>query len=173
MNEKSYPIMRMKDHTLQIRLSEKEKHWIEREAKAHDLSTSEWVRSIAVPQKNTLFQEIIERVAETEEEHKSFAYAELHDFLAELKPEEFSVVLRLGPQKKCESQDANIVAAMVEFTAYKLGQKNPGWVNEVAPLKTPFFSSQLMSLRLYLLRNSPILFRRRNLFIDTSIGGRI
>ena len=41
------------------------------------------------------------------------------------------------------------------------------------PLAEPVFGSDLMSLRLYLLTHSPAPFRRRNIFIDASVGFRV
>ena len=43
----------------------------------------------------------------------------------------------------------------------------------IAPLASPVFGSKLESLRLYLLTHSPPPFRRRNIFIDASIGARV
>jgi len=49
----------------------------------------------------------------------------------------------------------------------------PPWPRATAPLAEPVFGSALMSLRLYLLTHSPAPFRRRNIFIDASVGSRV
>jgi hypothetical protein len=49
----------------------------------------------------------------------------------------------------------------------------PSWTGEVRPLEKPVFGSSLKSLRLHLLRHSPVAFRSRNIFIDSSIGDRV
>jgi hypothetical protein len=41
------------------------------------------------------------------------------------------------------------------------------------PLAEPVFASSLQSLRLHLLVLSPAPFRRRNIFIDSTLGARI
>jgi len=49
----------------------------------------------------------------------------------------------------------------------------PAWTRAIAPLTDPMFGSALSSLRLYLLTHSPAPFRRRNIFIDSSVGSRV
>lgn len=68
---------------------------------------------------------------------------------------------------------ANYLAATVEYACAARGIHAPAWTQDIAPLTTPFFGSKLISLRLHLLANSPPPFRRRNIFIDTSIGARV
>jgi len=67
----------------------------------------------------------------------------------------------------------NYVAAMVEQAAAQKNVLPPKWVRDVAPLDQPFFASELASLRLHLLCSSPVPFKRRNIFVDSSIGARI
>jgi hypothetical protein len=40
-------------------------------------------------------------------------------------------------------------------------------------LPQPVFGSELKALRLHLLTNSPPAFRRRNIFIDATLGDRV
>lgn len=68
---------------------------------------------------------------------------------------------------------ANTVAAMVEHRCALAQVMPPVWAAAIPPLEQPVFGSQLMSLRLHLLANSPPAFRRRNLFVDTVVGGQI
>jgi hypothetical protein len=67
----------------------------------------------------------------------------------------------------------NYVAAMVELAAHQKGVASPGWVREVPPLDEPHFATALGGLRLHLLQVSPVPFKRRNIFIDSSLGGRV
>ena len=67
----------------------------------------------------------------------------------------------------------NYVAAMVEVACARAGVAPPGWTRSIMPLATPFLGSTLKSLRLHLLTHSPVPFRRRNLFIDSSIGNQV
>ena len=73
---------------------------------------------------------------------------------------------QLGPRLR------NIVAAMVEHAAARKGVPAPHWTRTVLPLGTPWFASELVSLRAHLLRASPTAFRRRNLFVDATLGDR-
>lgn len=63
---------------------------------------------------------------------------------------------------------------MVEQAAHLKGAlRPPPWTSAVAPLAQPVFVTPWMSLRAHLLLESPIPFRRRNIFIDASIGDRV
>ncbi len=62
---------------------------------------------------------------------------------------------------------------MVEYACAQRDVAPPAWTRAVAPLTEPVFGSALMSLRLYLLTHSPAPFRRRNIFIDASVGSRV
>ena len=62
---------------------------------------------------------------------------------------------------------------MIEYAATLKGTFPPAWTKEVPALERPWFASSLTSLRLYLLTNSPPPFRRRNLFVDSSVGQRV
>ena len=68
---------------------------------------------------------------------------------------------------------ANYVAAMVELAAHKRGVRPPRWTASIKPLDEPVFAVPWMSLRAHLLLESPIPFRRRNIFINASIGDRV
>jgi hypothetical protein len=43
----------------------------------------------------------------------------------------------------------------------------------VPPLDEPHFATPLRGLRLHLLRASPVAFKRRNIFVDSSVGDRV
>ncbi len=69
---------------------------------------------------------------------------------------------------------ANYVAAMVEQAVHlKGGARVPKWTSGIPPLPRPVFAAPWMSLRAHLLLESPVPFRRRNIFIDSSIGDRV
>jgi len=65
------------------------------------------------------------------------------------------------------------VAAMVEHAAAMKGSSVPPWARDTPALSMPYFASRLQGLRLHLLSASPASFRRRNLFVDASIGDRV
>ncbi len=67
----------------------------------------------------------------------------------------------------------NYVAAMVEQAAHMKRVRPPAWTARVEPLETPWFATSLESLRLHLLRASPVPFKRRNLFVDSAVGARV
>jgi hypothetical protein len=67
----------------------------------------------------------------------------------------------------------NYVTAMVELAAHRAGVVPPLWTASVKPLDAPVFIDPSLSLRAHLLTASPVPFRRRNIFIDSSIGDRV
>jgi hypothetical protein len=67
----------------------------------------------------------------------------------------------------------NYVAAMVELAAHQKGVSPPRWLSGIEPLTERHFVAPLASLRLHLLRAAPVLFRRRNIFVDSSVGDRV
>jgi len=108
-----------------------------------------------------------------EDDQRSFALAELNDLLSGLTAGalrgavEQAVLAGLTPYLR------NYVAAMVEVAAHQRQVPPPAWVREVEPLETPHFVTALASLRLHLLRAAPVPFKRRNIFVDASIGDRV
>jgi hypothetical protein len=62
---------------------------------------------------------------------------------------------------------------MVEVAAHQAGVLPPSWAEEVEPLAHPAFIDPSLRLRAHLLTASPPPFRRRNIFIDSTVGDRV
>ena len=62
---------------------------------------------------------------------------------------------------------------MIEHAAHQKGEAPPAWVHDVEPLERPWFAVPFASLRPYLLRVAPVAFKRRNLFVDATVGDRV
>lgn len=103
-------------------------------------------------------------------EKTSFVLAELNDLLTDCAGERFASLPAPSIQ---DAYLANYVAAMVELAAYKRGVRRPAWTSQIPPLSEPVFAVPWQSLRAHLLTASPVPFRRRNIFIDSSIGARV
>jgi hypothetical protein len=102
-----------------------------------------------------------------------FALAELNDFLAQVGDREFLTAVASLPEAELSQFQISYLAAMVEYAAYSRGLSCPQWTAGIAGLETPYFASSLRSLRLHLLVSSPPPFRRRNIFIDSTVGQRV
>ncbi|MGH6610511.1 MAG: hypothetical protein ACRECQ_09650 [Burkholderiaceae bacterium] len=102
-----------------------------------------------------------------------FVLAELNDLLTSLDADQLSRAFAAAPPASLPPEVSNYVAAMIEYACGKRGIQAPAWTRTITPLAAPFFGSKLESLRLHLLTHSPPPFRSRNIFIDTSIGGRV
>jgi hypothetical protein len=103
-----------------------------------------------------------------------FALAELNDLLSGLTPGELGSAVEHADLAGLAPYLRNYVAAMVELAAHQQDVPPPAWVRDVEPLETtPHFATPLAGLRLHLLRAAPVPFKRRNIFIDSSIGDRV
>ena len=117
------------------------------------------------------FGEILGELADADRQR--FALAELNDLLTGLATGEFAEVTAHAELPGLSRYLQNYVAAMVELAAQKKGVVPSEWVREIPPLDEPHFAAPFQSLRLHLLRASPVPFRRRNIFIDSSVGDRV
>jgi hypothetical protein len=108
------------------------------------------------------------------DDQPGFALAELNDLLSGLTPGELGGAVEQADLTGLTPYLRNYVAAMVELAAHQRDVSPPAWVRDVEPLETiPHFATPLAALRLHLLRAAPVPFKRRNIFIDSSIGDRV
>lgn len=161
----------VKDSQLQIRVSAAQKKRIKEMAQAAGMDLSSWILALAFPAAKTCFRELLEML--TQPGGHEYALAELNTFLARLNRDEFEDVTRESPLLPEDVFLQNYVAAMVEFTARRCGAQPPPWTASIPALRDPVFASSLTSLRPHLLRSSPPPFRRRNIFIDSSVGAQV
>ena len=160
----------MKTAQLQIRLSPAQKAMIKRRAAQAGVSVSCLVLRQIAPQAGLLFARVLSSLRRGHSE--SFALAELNDLLTELSPVEFEGALAGPLPEELSERLRNQIAAMVEHAAYLKNITAPAWTRAVRPLERPWFATELPQLRAHLLRASPVAFRRRNLFVDSTIGDR-
>ena len=160
-----------KTSQLQIRVSPAQKAAIQREARQAGMDLSAFVLHRLLPVAATRFQALT--AACVGEDDRRFALAGLNTFLAGLGAGELRDAVAARPQKALAPIPANYIAAMVESACARSRVAPPAWTGEIAPLAEPLFGSELQSLRLYLLTHSPPAFRRRNIYIDASIGAQV
>lgn len=161
----------VKTAQLQIRVTPAEKAAIERAARQAGLGMSAYVLGRLLPGRAAQWRGLLQDLARSED--KRLPLAALSRWLANLGAGEFADALAAAPPAGLSDQLANTVAAMVEHVCAAAGEKPPAWTREIPPLAQPSFGSGLASLRLHLLTNSPAAFRRRNLFVDTAVGGQV
>jgi hypothetical protein len=157
---------------LQIRLAPAEKAAIQRAARRAGVDMSSWVISRLLPPAALRFAELVTQVA-ADGGGERFALAELNTFLAGLGAGELAQATASPPTARLPPTRANYLAAMVEYACARHGIAPPAWTQAIPPLRDPLFGSELASLRLYLLTHSPPPFRRRNIFIDATIGSQV
>ncbi|MEO6878271.1 MAG: DUF1778 domain-containing protein [Gemmatimonadaceae bacterium] len=158
--------MTTRSEQLQIRLTPGEKAALKRRASAAGQDVSAYVLARALPEASGRLLSAIEALRADADSR--FALAELSDALSELAPTEFGAATDTVDIRPLVPLLQNYVAAMVEQAAARKLVPAPAWTRDVEPLAGPHFSTSLTSVRLYLLRVSPLAFKRRNIFIDAS-----
>lgn len=161
----------MRTAQLQIRLTPVEKAAIERAARQAGVGMSAYVLGKALPSQEGQWRALLGGVSRAA--GGRVAFASLSSWLAGLGTAEMRVAVQAPPPAGLSAFDANTVAAMVEYSCAARGVEPPPWTRGIEPLARPVFGSELASLRLHLLTNSPAPFRRRNLFVDTAVGGQV
>jgi hypothetical protein len=162
-------VLHTKTSQLQIRVSPKEKREIQRRARQAGQSVSAWVIDRALAGESREFEQLCSALRGGA---SSYALAALNDFLSQVSRASFAASVAPAPSGLPTFERA-YVASMVEHAAARLGVPCPRWALGTPSLATPYFASELASLRLHLLTHSPPAFRRRNLFIDSSVGDRV
>lgn len=103
----------------------------------------------------------------------SYGLAELNALLTTWTAAELRDAIATPPTIALTPFLSNYIAAMIEQACARRSVRIPRWVQVIEPLREPAFGSTLKSLRLHLLTHSPAPFRRRNIFIDATIGDRV
>jgi uncharacterized protein (DUF1778 family) len=168
--------MSAKNEQLQIRVSASQKAALKRAARAAGMDVSSFVLTRALPPLDGQVASILRALAHGRS--ISFSLAALNDLLAACPPAAYAETVSdkvfipslLG---KCSPFLQNYVAAMIEHAAQQKRVSAPEWVRHISPLRNPYFATELRSLRLHLIASSPVAFKRRNLFVDSTVGDRV
>lgn len=164
-------LMSTKSRQLQIRVTPEQKAALKRLAHRSGQGVSAYVLSCVLPPASLRLNEVVRALGYEGEER--FALAELNDLLTSLAPVEFSGAVTKMDVGDLSAFLQNYVVAMVEQAAQQKGVAPPAWVREVEPLERPHFAGGLRTLRPYLLKVAPVPYRRRNIFVDSSVGDRV
>lgn len=166
--------MTTKTQQLQIRVTPRQKTALRRLARAAGTDVSDYVLSRLVPEDRDQFAGIIHSLR-TASDYR-YALAELNDFLHGCPPIVFANAVAVAAVAEVSALSPylqNYVAAMVEQAADVKRVAPPAWVGDIAPLVSPRFATAMQSLRMHLLRSSPVPFKRRNIFVDAAVGARV
>jgi hypothetical protein len=160
-----------KTSQLQIRVTARQKAALRKRAAAAGLDVSAFVLARALPPEADRFGDLVGALASAS--NPAFALADLNDFLTACPPAAFGAALEDASVAQLSPLHQNYVAAMVEQAAQLKRVAPPAWTREIVPLPEPHFATPLKSLRTYLLGAAPIAFKRRNLFVDATVGDRV
>ena len=157
---------------LQIRVTPEQKEVLKHLSSQAGQDMSAYVLSRALPDARLRFAQLL--AALRDDDRPGFALAELNDLLSGLASGELCGAVEQADLTGLDSYLRNYVAAMVELAAHRQDVPPPAWVRDVEPLEMePHFATPLAGLRLHLLRAAPVPFKRRNIFIDSSLGDRV
>lgn len=163
--------MKPKTAQLQIRVTARQKAGIQRLAKRAGMDMSSYVLNRVLVSPAARFTDCVDACSDPEKARD--ALAELNSLLTGFSAAELQDAISVAPVLPADPYCANYIAAMVEYACYRQGVEVPRWSGTVAALSEPAFASTLQSLRLHLLMHSPPPFRRRNIYIDSSLGDRV
>lgn len=164
----------MKTEQLQIRVSSEIKANIRKRARAANMDMSEWVLAALFPPVALEFQDLCAEIAKQGQSPNRFCvFAALSDFLQRLDSDELPRAVQDSPEAKLDEFSFNYVAAMVELACHRKKIKPATWLHDAEGLSEPYFGSSLLSLRFYLLAHALVPFKKRNIFIDSSVGDRL
>ncbi|HUF72693.1 MAG TPA: hypothetical protein VMR74_07335 [Gammaproteobacteria bacterium] len=163
--------MTAKSQQLQIRVTPAQKAALKRLARRAGVDVSSYVLLRALPSVRAQIVSLVSALRRDED--RRYALAELNDLLSGLAPAEFQdAVADLGLDR-LDPLVQNYVAAMVEEAAGRKGEAPPRWARDIEPLDEPYFAIPFPGLRPHLLRASPVAFKRRNIFVDSTVGDRV
>lgn len=163
--------MSRKTAQLQIRVSPEQKRALRRLARQAGTDMSSWILERVLPAEGARFQSLTAGLISPA--HKATAMAELADFLRELPSGAFARATIEPPRAALDAATLNHLAAMVDRAAMYRKLDPPAWTSEAPVPSEPAFGSALLSLRLHLLTTAPVAFRRRNIFVDSSMDERV
>ncbi len=163
--------MGAKTARVQIRVTPKQKAALKRAARRAGQSVSAYVLARVLPSGRDRLAALTVSLAD--ERERRFALAEINDLLASLDRTDLADAVAVRPPGDLSVYLENYLAAMIEQAAVQKRIRPPAWLRDIKPLEEPHFATDLPGLRLYLLRASPIPFRRRNIFVDSGVGSRV
>jgi hypothetical protein len=162
-----------KSEYLQIRVSRQQKAALKRLASHAAQDVSSYVLARALPAAQQRFQDLLALLGEEPGAEHRYILAELNELLSGLARDELRAAIAHADVGGLSPLLRNYVAAMVEQACYFKRVPPPAWTAGIAPLEKPHFATRLKSLRLHLLRASPVPFKRRNIFVDAGVGARV
>jgi hypothetical protein len=173
IDKNRFDVVGAKSEQLQIRVTPKQKAALKRLARRAAQDVSTYVLQRALPPDRIRFEEIV-RALRVNDDYR-FALAELNDLLSNVARAELVDAVTVAPSEILALTPylQNYIAAMIEQASNVRKAPPPAWIRQIPPLETPHFVTDMPGLRLYLLRSSPVPFKRRNIFIEMSIGGRV
>lgn len=161
--------MSTKTSQLQIRISPEQKVALKRLAADAGKSVSAYVLATVLPATDLEFAHKVRAVRSSGDRPKSLS--DLYLYLSGLVGADFAATVRDVDLDGFPGLLQNLVAGLVEDEARTRGVAAPSWAESVDGPARPHFAWDLRSLRPHLLRLTPAVYKRRNVYALPS--GRI
>lgn len=161
----------MKSAQLQIRVSPAQKTRLRQLAARAGQDISTYVLARALPQARVRFDDAVRALRD--DTRRRFALADIADTLRDAPIADLDLDVAPETAAQLDAVTGNYLAALVEHACAEAGATPPVWTSAIAPLDEPWFATDLRSLRPHLLVVSPPPFKRRNLFVDPGVAGRV
>lgn len=161
-----------KSAQLQIRVTPEQKQRIKEKAERTGEDVSQWVLRKLLPDCADQLQTMV-HILGSNPKTRRYTLADLHDFLVSQDSNQLGQAFELLDCSALDPLESNYIAAMIETVCTNRDITPPSWLSSIAPLDDPWFATRLHSLKVYLLTASPPAFRRRNLFVDSTLGARV
>jgi uncharacterized protein (DUF1778 family) len=160
-----------KSDQLQIRVSPAQKAALKKAARRAGVDVSSYVLARVLPPARARVLDVVGALRRGADQR--FALADLSDVLSSQSPAALTEVVADVDLSGLSPFLQNYVAAMVEHAANRADVAPPAWTRAIEPLDEPYFAVPFARLRPHLLRASPTAFKRRNLFVDATVGDRV
>ena len=163
----------MKDSFLQIRISSAEKEKIKSLARLDNCDISEWILKQLEPKQSILkLQQLYSDLEDVKD--LSYKLAEISDFFYDAPTQLWSDIVNVSPSSQLSHDVLAYVASMIEYISDYRKLPLPTWTKDVTALDTPYFyDAKSAELKMFLCLNSPIQFKRRNIFVSFDGRGRV
>ncbi len=160
-----------KTQQLQIRVSAAQKALLKKRAAAAGLDVSTFVLRRALVDLEAQLEDLLALLADEREPRTTLA--RISGLLGSLDSASFRELTAALDVSRLAPFHQNYLAAMAEYRANQLGLPAPRWTMGVPALGEPYFPAGTDRVRPYLMRAAPVVFKRRNLFVDASVGDHL
>lgn len=154
---------RQKSETIQIRVSKAEKEKLKKLSQVHKMCVSEFILSNLLTDISAYeVRQLYELIAKGE--NRVLSLFNLRNKLKKISPAFWDGAVGIVPDF-LDPFSLAYVASTIEELSYIRGLSYPEWCTGIKALSEPYIGSDQETMNFYILVNSPVPFKRRNIFL--------